>query len=167
MSDVIRYVNVGPVVTRKVVTGSSITVNQGSGGEASGIAVNPKIPGLNATNVQEAIVELQNGTDFQFSFSYGDATPATILIANATKLVRTVTITILVPLNGINPRISVGDAGNVERLFPASAIDPLDAATEWEYNPNYRYSASTPILLSIVPDGSTQGSGLIYIQRGK
>jgi hypothetical protein len=57
MSDVIRYVNVGPVVTRKVVTGSSITVNQGSGGEASGIAVNPLIPGL-PPDVQGALSEL-------------------------------------------------------------------------------------------------------------
>jgi hypothetical protein len=146
-------------------TGPPIIIYNGAAGQASQVLISPPIPGLSATSVYAAIVKLSDESESSFPFSFGDASPLTILVAKANQLVRTVTISILTPFNGGNPLLSVGDAVNAERLFPSTSVDPTDANTEWEYNPSYRYGASTPILLSITPDGSTQGSGFIYIKR--
>lgn len=149
----------------KVFPGGVVNVNTGTAGNSNSVGISPPIPGLDAANVYDAIALLAETAEFKFPFSFGDATPATMLIADADQLIRTVTITVTTPFNGVGPKLSVGDAGNVERLFPAAANDPTDANTEWVYTPNHRYAASTPILLSITPNGSTQGSGLIYIKR--
>jgi hypothetical protein len=146
-------------------TGPPIIVYAGAAGQANQVLISPPIPGVTAANVYDAIAELNDEADFSFPFSFGDASPLTILIAKANQLVRTVTITILTPFNGVNPLLSVGDAVNTERLFPAASVDATDANTEWEYNPSHRYGALTSILLSITPDGSTQGSGFIHIKR--
>jgi hypothetical protein len=152
-------------VIQMEATGPPLIIYAGAAGQASQVSISPPIPGLRATSVYAAIAELSDESESSFPFSFGDASPLTILIAKANQLVRTVTITILVPFNGVNPLLSVGDAVNAERLFPSTSVDPTDANTEWEYNPSYRYGASTPILLSITPEGSTQGSGFIYIKR--
>ena len=149
----------------KVFPGGIVNVNTGTAGSSNAVDISPPIPGLAAANVYEAISELSETLEFNFPFSFGDATPATMLIANAGQLIRTVTITVTTPFNGVAPKLSVGDAVDVERLFPASSNDPTDANTEWVYTPTHRYAASTPILLSITPDGSTQGAGLVYIKR--
>jgi hypothetical protein len=165
MADVIRRESSEPPVLRRESVGPPIIIYAGASGNASQIVITPPIPGLNAASVYDAISELNDESESSFPFSFGDASPSTILIAKANQLVRTVTISILTPFNGGNPLLSVGDAVNAERLFPSTSVDPTDANTEWEYNPSYRYGASTPILLSITPEGSTQGSGFIYIKR--
>jgi hypothetical protein len=165
MNDVIRRESSEPPVIRRESVGPPIIIYAGAAGQANQVLISPPIPGLSATSVYDAIAELNDESESSFPFSFGDASPSTILIAKANQLIRTVTITILIPFNGINPRLSVGDAVNAERLFPAASVDATDANTEWEYNPSYRYGASTPILLSIAPEGSTQGSGFVYIKR--
>jgi hypothetical protein len=62
MTNITRYVNVGPTVTRKVVTGSSITINNGGGGNADGINLDPPLNGYGPT-VQDAIAKLVNESD--------------------------------------------------------------------------------------------------------
>jgi hypothetical protein len=160
-----RESNEHQILQREAI-GPPIIVYSGAAGSANQIAITPSIPGLSATSVYDAILELNDESDYSFPFSFGDASPSTILMVKANQLVRTVTITILVPFNGTNSQLSVGDAGDDERLFPTGSVDPADANTEWEYNPSHRYGASTAILLFIVPNGATQGSGVVHIKRG-
>lgn len=107
-----------------------------------------------------------SSVDRGYTFSFGDATPISISVANANDFIRTVTVSILTPFNGSSSSLSIGDAGNPNRLVPSTAIDIRDGPAEWEYNPNYRYTSQTAILLTITPDGATQGNGIIYIERG-
>jgi hypothetical protein len=107
-----------------------------------------------------------SSSDIKYNFSFGDASPATILVANNNDFIRTVTVNVTTVFDGANPTISIGDSGSFDRLFPASSIDLKDGTVEWEYNPNYRYTATTNVLLTINPDGATQGSGTIYIEKG-
>jgi hypothetical protein len=147
-------------IVKKKSPGLAYLFTERASTDASHVNVNPPIAGF-PTNAQSMLAQLAGNP---YTFSFGDATPNQILIADANQLIKTVTISILMPFNGVNPRVSVGDATNPQRLMPSTAIDPSDVA-EWEYNPNYRYSAATPILLTLVPDGSTQGNGIVYIER--
>jgi hypothetical protein len=165
MDENIYEESIQEAVIQLEATGPPLIIYAGAAGQASQVLISPPIPGLSATSVYAAIAELSDESESSFPFSFGDASPLTILVAKANQLVRTVTILILTPFNGGNPLLSIGDAVNAERLFPSTSVDPTDGNTEWEYNPSYRYGASTPILLSITPDGSTQGSGFIYIKR--
>jgi hypothetical protein len=131
---------------------------------ASELDIVPLIPGLDASNVQDGLSELVAGQGIKIAFSFGDASPTTILTAQAGQRIKTVAIALGIAFNGTAPQLSIGDAASPGRLFPSAAIDPKDAA-EWEYNPNHLFTVATPILLTITPDGSTQGSGFIYIQR--
>jgi hypothetical protein len=98
----------------------------------------------------------------QVSFSWGDVSPVQVWVAPANALIVTVTVNILVPFNA-PAGLSVGDAGNPNRLFPGGMIDAMDTA-EFEWNPQHRYLSSTPVLLSIQQNGATQGSGIVYLE---
>lgn len=161
MADEIYVEELPPSEIILQATGPPIIVYAGSAGLASEVVISPAIPGFEP-NVQSMLTQLAGNA---YLFSFGDATPNQILIADVNQLIKTVAISILTPFDGVDPMVSVGDSVNPQRLMPFSAIDPSDAATEWEYTPNHRYSSATPILLTLVPDGSTQGNGVVYIER--
>jgi len=83
MTNITRYVNVGPTVARKVVTGSSITINQGGGGgaqEASELALGAPIADLpGVADVKAALIELAKDIPVQKSFTQQDLSVAGVL----------------------------------------------------------------------------------------
>ncbi len=102
------------------------------------------------------------GGSTRFPFSYGDASPATV--QSVVGLVATATIIITTPFNGAGAALSLGDAGNPQRLITTSQILP-SIASEWVTNPGELYTVSTPIILTITPgSGASQGSGYVILE---
>lgn len=98
------------------------------------------------------------------SFSYGDATPKIIYSISAGKTVLKAQITITQPFNGDSSVLRLGDGINPERLITALQNNSAIAGS-YTTNPVYTYTASTDILLAILPGvGCTQGSGLILLE---
>jgi hypothetical protein len=96
------------------------------------------------------------------AFSWGDATPATVLTSPAGKTVLTVQIAIVTPFDGDAPTVQVGDADDPGRLLSSAQIDPKERAI-YEVSPAWKYDASTQIWLSLSPDGSGAGAGVLTI----
>jgi hypothetical protein len=102
--------------------------------------------------------------DIEIPFSWGDASPVTIINVPAGKTVFTVQIALQTAFNGAGVVLTVGDSGDHSRLMTAGQNNPYEAAI-YESNPVYLYSGLTTINLYITVDGSnTQGSGTILIE---
>lgn len=106
-----------------------------------------------------------NGAAISHSFSWGDATPATILTAPAGKLIYEVRVVILTAFNAA-PLLSIGDVDNNSRLF---SVDNLDSTAEGTYQStkSHVYLSPTDIKLFLTIGSETSaGNGiiLIYIQ---
>ncbi|MBD1995297.1 hypothetical protein H6G00_01460 [Leptolyngbya sp. FACHB-541] len=103
-------------------------------------------------------------TGIKIPFSYGDASPKTIYVAGAGQTIVTANVIIQVPFNGLNCALELGDAEMSDRLMRSDQVVP-EFPAEYETNPGYTYSQSTPILLSIYPGlGCSQGSGFVLIE---
>lgn len=107
------------------------------------------------------------GAAIEVAFSYGDATPVSAATVLAGKLVYGVQIHIRVPFNGTGAALTVGDAGDTERLMAAADNDP-SAIGGYTTTPAYAYGSDTGLTLSITPGvGASQGAGVLvlYIQQ--
>jgi hypothetical protein len=103
------------------------------------------------------------GGSTDLSFSFGDSSPANVIVAASGQLIESVKILILTTFDGVGAALEVGDAGQSDRLLSQNQVNPSIAAT-YESNPNYTYGASTQIELTITPGtGASQGSGLLII----
>lgn len=103
----------------------------------------------------------------EINFAFGDATPAILVTAPAGKLIFGVSLHIRVPFDGAGASLTVGDAGDLDRLMTAVENVPTSVGSNTT-NPAYAYGVDTQLLLSITAGaGATQGSGLatIYIQQ--
>lgn len=97
-----------------------------------------------------------------FAFSYNTPSPATLFSIPANGRILTVGVQITTAFNDAAATISIGDGGNTSRLMTTSQNIPNEVG-ESESHVGYQYVASTPILLTISPGTSTQGSGVAYI----
>lgn len=98
-----------------------------------------------------------------FPFSWGDATPASLMSASAGQMILAVTISLGVPFNGVGASLSLGDAGDTGRLLASSMIDPTVVGA-FENAPCLRFGSNTQILLTIVPGtGASSGSGVVSL----
>lgn len=103
----------------------------------------------------------------EVAFAYGDATPVALTTALSGKLVYGVQIHIRVPFNGTGAALTVGDAGDTERLMAAADNDPASVGS-YTTTPAYAYGSDTGLTLSITPGaGASQGAGVLvlYIQQ--
>lgn len=99
----------------------------------------------------------------EFNFAFGDATPATVVTALAGKLVYSVQVHIRVPFDGAGAALTVGDAGQADRLMKASENDVLTVGANTTA-PAHAYAVDTPLSLSITPGaGATQGAGVLVL----
>lgn len=106
---------------------------------------------------------LSGSGGIEFSFAWGDASPRNVTLAHTGKLVYGVGVHIEEAFDGVSPQISVGDAGNPQRLMPADMNDPSSVGT-YETSPVYMYGSDTFITITIVPGvGATVGRGLLTI----
>lgn len=96
-------------------------------------------------------------------FAFGDATPSPITTALAGKLVYSVQVHIRVPFDGAGAALTVGDAGQADRLMKASENDVLTVGANTTA-PAHAYAVDTPLSLSITPGaGATQGAGVLVL----
>jgi hypothetical protein len=113
-------------------------------------------------------IEVSNtGAPFEMRFGWGDASPVITTIARAGRLVYTIGIHIITPFNGTGAFVTVGDAGDTDRLMTATENDVYTVCSN-ETSPDHVYGSNTPILLTINPGaGASAGEGLItvYIER--
>ena len=106
---------------------------------------------------------LNGSGPLEFPFAYGDATPAAVTTATAGKLIYGVQVNIKVPFDGTGASLTVGDAGQADRLMAATENDPTIVGAHLT-TPVYAYSTGTGVLLGINQGaGATQGSGLLVL----
>jgi len=104
------------------------------------------------------------GSDAQMNFAYGDATPAPIVTATASKVVYSVEVIITEAFDGAGAVVTVGDATVADRLMHADE-NTLTSIGSNTTAPAYNYNVDTPILLSIAPGaGASQGRGVVIIR---
>ncbi len=107
------------------------------------------------------------GAAIEVAFAYGDATPVAAATALTGRLVYGVQIHIRVPFDGIGAALTVGDAGDTDRLMAAADNDPT-AVGSYTTTPAYAYGSDTGLTLGITPGaGASQGAGVLvlYIQQ--
>lgn len=103
----------------------------------------------------------------EINFAFGDATPSAITTAAAGKLIYGVSLHIKTPFDGTGAALTVGDAGQFDRLMTSAENDPYTVGGN-ESHPSYAYGTNTAVVLSITPGaGATQGAGvlILYIQN--
>lgn len=106
---------------------------------------------------------VSGGNGIEFPFAWGDASPRTVEVAAAAKLVYGVELHVDEPFDGAGAQLQVGDAGDAGRLMAAGQNDPAAAGT-YTTAPAHRYGADTTILLTITPGvGATAGTGLLTL----
>ncbi len=103
---------------------------------------------------------------FEMLFNYGDATPKNLMIIPANKIIESVSIVLMTAFDDPATSLSIGDAGNVNRLLSTTDNTTLVAGT-YTTEPAYKYAVNTQITLSITPGATTQGNGLITITYQK
>jgi hypothetical protein len=112
---------------------------------------------------QERATTTGGGTVVESTFAWGDATPAAITVATGGKLITRVELHIITPFDGTGAAISVGDAGDADRLMTTTQNDPTTVACYDAY-PEHTYAVDTTVLLTITPGaGATAGAGLLVI----
>jgi len=100
------------------------------------------------------------------AFSFNDASPKTVFTLQNTSQILTMQIKIDTPFDGIAPKLEVGVGGNINKYIKDWQNDPK-VADEYETNPFEVLAADTPILITITPSGSTQGSGIVVCEYKK
>jgi hypothetical protein len=95
-------------------------------------------------------------------FSFGDASPRPIYECPHDLHVVAIRIGVRVAFNGAAPQIQIGHGGVPDALFPADHAAPGVVGT-YEYTPELDLAAGTSIDLSIDPDSSSTGSGVVVI----
>ena len=100
----------------------------------------------------------------EIAFSFGDATPAVLFLAEANKLIQRVTIFIETAFDGTGPVLTIVDEDESERLMAAFENEPREAAA-YQVTPNLTYDTDTQVLLFITPGlGASQGAGLVVVE---
>ena len=80
------------------------------------------------------------------------------------KKVQTVTVDVTTAFDGSAPTLTIGDAGDNDRLMTNDYIDLKDVAT-YEVTPNYTYTnaADTDVLAYFNADSSSTGTAVVTI----
>ena len=94
------------------------------------------------------------------------STGASVVIGNIStgKKVQSVTVDVTTAFDGSAPTLTIGDAGDADRLMSNDLLDLKDVAT-YEATPNFTYSnaADTDVLAYFNADSSTTGTAVITI----
>ena len=98
----------------------------------------------------------------EIPFNYGDATPKNLVLVPANSIITSVSIILLTAFDDPASTLSVGDAGDVNRLL-ATTDNTTQITGTYTTEPAYKYLSSTQITLSISPGTSTQGNGIVLI----
>lgn len=108
-------------------------------------------------------VSVGGGGIAPISFSYGDATPATIYTPADAGTITNVRVIFDTAFNGTGAAIALGTIASPQALLATNQNDP-SSTSEYENTPDLHVSAGTAIRLSITPgSGASQGSGRILL----
>ena len=99
-------------------------------------------------------------------FNFNDGSPKTVFTLQNTSQILTMQIKIDVPFDGVAPTLTVGTGAVPDKYIKTYQNDPK-TADEYETNPFDVLAADTPIIVTIVPSGSTQGSGIVVCEYKK
>ena len=126
-----------------------------------------KIDSLNgfllATNGVVGIGVPTGSALFELNFAYGDVSPALIAAVPLGGMVTQVDVIILNPFNGMGAALSIGDAGDHERLLAVNGNDPATVATYSAY-PARTYGVMTDVFLYLTPGaGASSGNGVVLL----
>jgi hypothetical protein len=143
--------------------GMLVTVNGDSTSANNGVYRLTALPYTSAGNWERCGSSADAPAIAEIAFAYGDATPRTIYTTIGTQRVWQVLLSIDTPFNGTAPALTIGDAGDADRLMTATQNDPKTADV-YSTQPAYEYSDGTAITLSITPGaGASAGSGKIQL----
>ena len=96
------------------------------------------------------------------SFAYNDASPKLVFPIPAGARIVFTQIQITTPFDDAAATLTVGDAGDTDRLLTADQNIPNQLG-EYEAHTGYQYVAITNVNLIIIPGISTQGAGVVVI----
>jgi hypothetical protein len=96
-------------------------------------------------------------------FAWGDATPSTVGLVPANKIITRTQLAITAAFNGTAPALQVGFSGSLDALMPTTHNDPA-ALGIYETTPGVSFGTDKTILLSITPgSGASAGAGLLVV----
>ena len=182
INETVAEISLGPIQVGLTISATepSITIGADDGADISiaasevSLTVGEVVVGTIITVAEVEIVTVAeqgepgiDGTDgigqHTFPFSWGDATPASLMSVSAGQMILAVTISLGVPFNGAGASLSLGDAGDTGRLLASNMIDPTVVGA-FENAPCLRFGSNTQILLTIVPGtGASSGSGVVSL----
>lgn len=100
------------------------------------------------------------------TISYSIGTGSVVLgnISNGSKIT-SVTVDVTTNFDGTGPIITIGDAGDTDRLMTADESDLIDSGVAYESTPNYVYTNATDtnILAYLTTSGATQGECTVTV----
>jgi len=101
-------------------------------------------------------------TQIQVPFSFDDASPRNIRVMGAGAVVYQVLLCVTTAFDGTGASLTVGDAGQADRLMSAAQNDPYTVGNN-EANPAHEYVLSTQVTLTLTPGTATQGAGVLVL----
>ncbi len=157
------------MVTAEIVDESSISVS---------VATNQVVATVSTQDVtvdvqsQEINVDISNAGlpgprgpsgILTFPFQYNNVFHLSLYVVPANKVVLRVEICLTTAFNGTSPSLSVGDAGNYQRLMTQAEIEP-DKADTFTATPGISYGSDTQVYLTINGgSGGTAGEGIVTL----
>jgi hypothetical protein len=97
-------------------------------------------------------------------FAYGDGTPDTIYTPSSDQVITAITLTVLVPFNGVGAKVSIGTNASPQLLVAENETD-LSVLGSYEIDPEVVVAAGTPIRKFITPGaGASQGQAMVQIE---
>lgn len=101
--------------------------------------------------------------DEELAFSWGDVSYRKIYTADIGKLIYSIILIITEGFDGTSPLVSIGDAGDHDRLLSSDIMDLSVPGTN-EVFPNYAYAARTDINIYMTAGaGGSHGTGRVVI----
>lgn len=100
----------------------------------------------------------------EVAFSFDDVSPISLGMIPAGARVISRRVIVEETFDGSSPTVTLGDAGDPDRLMADSDSD-LTAGADYEVRePTVLYADQTELLATLVPDSSTQGAGVILVE---
>lgn len=151
-------------MTSVIINGDQTTVRV-TGGSARRITLDERTVARigNAMGVQgpQGVAGQAGGTIQPVAFSYGDA-PGVIYTATGAGTLTAVRLVVVTPFNGTAPTIALGTLAQPGAAMATTDNDPMTVA-EYEITADLHLDAGETLRITITPDGSTAGAGLIYL----
>lgn len=100
----------------------------------------------------------------EVAFAFDDSSPISLGMIPAGARVISRRVIVEETFDGSSPTVTLGDAGDPDRLMADSDSD-LTAGADYEVRePTVLYADQTELIATLVPDASTQGAGVILVE---